>query len=291
MAAADVLTPRVLERPAIDGLSRIGAIEVQLVLQGAREVVRVSVPRRCGAQVEDALSALGLVAARWRFTIASSPVAAADGYRVGGRRVAREDRLADTETWFVARDREPALLAEASADDDVLLGALLGYPACCVEAFAASRFAHSRGYEAVLPDATGPTAFWLNPMLDVFGWMLISHFPCSARCSSSVELARCAFAALARLYPGFALSTLWHLRSTVLWSAALGVAYARATEVDGPLPHQALDVVAATRGWREHLGGAGTISLSVACKGPVVLSDGRPPLHVQRLFDFTGDST
>lgn len=128
----------------------------------------------------------------------------------------------DSTTLLFARDADT--LAEALALERIAtsaaghqrriaesrLGALLGYPGCCIHAHAN---AQDQGEDACFrrllaePDPDGLPA---GNNLFVLSHQLISHFPCSLRCDASRALADAALAALTTARPehGRALGTL-----------------------------------------------------------------------------------
>jgi len=111
---------------------------------------------------------------------------------------------------FVAKDR--AAIAEAVAadldktdDGDRALGALLGYPSCCVDAFVASGKQRKNAdvFAAALARTSGGPSPRLNVLdMGVFHW--IAWTPCSFRCEASLERANALAAIVAREHDGFA---------------------------------------------------------------------------------------
>lgn len=97
--------------------------------------------------------------------------------------------------WAIQRDRDDAA-ARA-------LGAALGYPACCVEAFVAAAGHDDRALLAALPAPAAapasPLTQWLTQPL-----ALISHVPCGLGCAATRDLAAAVLAALDAATPGFA---------------------------------------------------------------------------------------
>lgn len=89
-------------------------------------------------------------------------------------------------------------LAERSRE----LGALLGYPACCIESFVSVRRRDDLWLFAdVLPRHAEPVpacSLFLNGAL-----ALVSHAPCSARCPATLELGAALLARLEHESPGF----------------------------------------------------------------------------------------
>ncbi|MGE0786683.1 MAG: hypothetical protein AB7S26_13510 [Sandaracinaceae bacterium] len=106
-----------------------------------------------------------------------------------GRRVifaARERHELDD-----ALDLERALRSDGGESEAAgrALGERLGYPACCVEAYASARSRDDRGLaRALLPPygspPSSPLTQWLSAPLG-----LVSHAPCSLACAPTLELA------------------------------------------------------------------------------------------------------
>lgn len=116
---------------------------------------------------------------------------------------------------YIARDaalarRAAALQAEADPTRALAeLGVLLGYPACCVEAFASqddrannSRNRYASQARTCAPDgsATAPWPWELNNLHSV----IAPFYPCSYRCERALEWARRALHEMARMHPGIA---------------------------------------------------------------------------------------
>jgi hypothetical protein len=88
------------------------------------------------------------------------------------------------------------------------LGALVGYPACCVDAFARqddrANNSHNRYHSqarTLAPDAStqAPWPWELNNLHT----MIVPFYPCSYRCERALAWARAALAEMARVYPAF----------------------------------------------------------------------------------------
>lgn len=107
---------------------------------------------------------------------------------------------------YAARDPGTAarlveLQTSAPSDAAGELGALLGYPACCVQAFAAqadrSDNSYNRVATAVRTSIGGP---W-PVLLDDTAFKLLAHFPCTYRCERSMVQAKDLLKALADEHP------------------------------------------------------------------------------------------
>lgn len=135
-----------------------------------------------------------------------------------------------------ARTLEAVLLSARAAPDvrtaTLQMGALLGYPPCCVERF--TRIAEQNDTTlawALLPGVPGtpasPLTQWLQP-----GLALLSHTPCDLHCPASIALGERILTAVEATEPGF--TTRW--RSL---AARLQIVDRHSTRmalaVDGPL--------------------------------------------------------
>lgn len=110
---------------------------------------------------------------------------------LAGRDEARLARARDAE---LAGDRDAVAVRE--------LGALLGYPSCCIEAYLALPVRDDAAlFSALLPSPpvpAPPETLWLIGPLS-----LLAHTPCSLVCPASYELGRSTLARLDRETPGF----------------------------------------------------------------------------------------
>ena len=79
---------------------------------------------------------------------------------------------------------------------DTLLGRLLGYPPCCVEAFQTRWPVAAESHQGDLvpllldADGVGPFDGHSSPLARYFGAELVQHFPCSLRCEATAAIAR-----------------------------------------------------------------------------------------------------
>jgi hypothetical protein len=120
---------------------------------------------------------------------------------------------------------------------DAFLGRLLGYPACCADAFA-TRWNEARelhqGDVAGLVAKTGgagPFPWPLNPFLRYGGSELVPHFPCRFDCPASLDLARRLLATLELAEPAHAAALRRELPTLVLYTETNGVFACRDAEV------------------------------------------------------------
>lgn len=109
---------------------------------------------------------------------------------------------------YISRDPALAALAarlQSEGDPSAslrALGGLMGYPSCCVEAFAAqsdrSNNTRNRYATAARTAAAGPWPWELANLHT----MLLPCYPCSYACGAALDLARAALAALDAAHPG-----------------------------------------------------------------------------------------
>lgn len=163
----------------------------------------------------------------------SRPDTGKGGYtnRTGPMRRARAGSGA-SRMLVVSADENRALLAWAclAFGWDALLGRMLGYPDCCVDAFA-SRWPeaaeHHQG-DLVVPSlrASGAAPFdWrANNLARYLGWELIQHFPCRYDCEATLELGRIHQRVLAAHEPQYAAELEQVLSWPVLYTEKNGVA-------------------------------------------------------------------
>ena len=121
------------------------------------------------------------------------------------------ERVQERRALYVSNDitlaeRAKALdrMAESSRESDgaIELGALLGYPPCCVEAFSAlpRRWPNRFPIAAAMARTTRFEPRLNNVALDRFAW--IAWFPCSYNCEASLRIANAAAEAMSKDQPG-----------------------------------------------------------------------------------------
>ncbi|MBK7859944.1 MAG: hypothetical protein IPJ65_15230 [Archangiaceae bacterium] len=113
--------------------------------------------------------------------------------------------------------RAAALQQVAPTDKLAELGELLGYPRCCVKAFAELRDrannTANRYATAARTTATGPWPWQLNNLSQ----MLLAYFPCRYDCPHALEQARAALDALEKQHRGALAATREALARTTLY--------------------------------------------------------------------------
>ncbi len=225
---------------------------------GLRRVVRMALPAR-----QAPLARLALESEGWAVVGSTARILDADGnlFRPGAQpSVESFGAGGQTKTHHVlyiaakaaeaeaARDLE-ARISDAARPDAVLeahrdLGALLGYPACCVEAFVAELTARAGEAEcaalhAARARAAAARSARLDPLANGFlvarDRALVSHAPCRFDCPATLALARAVQAELARNDEATAAARLAALASAVALHVDGSVLVAHVTETaDGP---------------------------------------------------------
>jgi hypothetical protein len=120
---------------------------------------------------------------------------------------------------------------------DHLLGKLLGYPDCCIDAFDKNwqkAYKYTRGDLSMLSLKQSNEVFhpWsLNIFSRYLGFEFIQHFPCKLNCAASIKLAM-KFESCLRYYePDVLKEYMRHLNTTVLVHKKYGVFFLRIQKV------------------------------------------------------------
>lgn len=176
-------------------------LECATVAAGERVSGRVIVRGAEPERVIELVRGLGACCERGRFRLlrAKSPVEGTDhrGAFVG-------DDVADA-LPILYLGINPAFARGAeqaeAAGEHAVLGRLLGYPECCVEAFRAGESGVFDRLPSTIP-SIGPFPAAMNPVVPyLVGFSVLFHFPCSPHCGPSLELLRARQRFLARLSP------------------------------------------------------------------------------------------
>lgn len=133
----------------------------------------------------------------------------AAGARVGGRRVGdwtvlspeAGDDIALLVYGRAVEDVERLCAAEVDGDPTVA-GRLLGYPACCIEAYGQHASSPATWVERTLANSgAGPYPCWANrlPLQRGAATFIGELYPCSFRCEAAVAHGRRVYAAMRRL--------------------------------------------------------------------------------------------
>lgn len=173
-------------------------LELLDVASGAKQAARFVVHTSEVADHFEAAHSLGLVAKRAPYTLSLGEARAQDYLAIGE---------GEYTIVAVARD-DPQAVLDLEGNDRAL-GALLGYPQCCIDHFVRSevlgrlsgqnRTSHAEHYAlAATPIRTAP--FWMNT-LHRDEHVLLSHLPCSLDCEHSSHLGRKRAALLRSLDP------------------------------------------------------------------------------------------
>jgi len=256
--------------------SRVSAnsfLEILWVVGGARSTVRITCRGGDLPDLAADLETLGLASVAWRDTIYPSAVAGLGGYAYTAAVSPAEGRADGRRLVFVSRSLRRAEEARAAQGDRdrLALGRSLGYPLCCNEHFNRREAEFVTGFAPCFEATAGPHPYLSNPLLDPFGRMAVSHFPCRPDCAATLRLAADHQAALARLDPSLAAANARHLCSYVLWRPDLGVLYG--TPLQTASGAISIATANASAGWRA-LGELGQMTYVVA-SGAATLPDGR----------------
>jgi hypothetical protein len=176
-------------RPPQDG----HRFELLAVRCGVKPTCRIVVPPGAGQEVVESAHRLGLHARR----------AEARRYSGSAADLAHLHRTAATALVLVGRtaaDLAALVQAEEQGAGQVEVGALLGYPRCCVEAFVAQQEQPKPVIRFAALRRTGPTASHLLNDLDEKAG-LVSHLVCRYDCAPSIHLAGAVLEELAREAP------------------------------------------------------------------------------------------
>jgi predicted dehydrogenase len=140
----------------------------------------------------------------------------------------RRDQGAPHVELYISRDAALAReMARLQADEDPTaalceLGALAGYPPCCVDAFARQddRANNSRNRYYTYARTLGTTGALVPSwpwQLNNLHTMTVPFYPCSYRCAAALAWARASHAELARAHPSFAAALQLNLARPVLY--------------------------------------------------------------------------
>ncbi|MBX3273984.1 MAG: hypothetical protein KF729_27210 [Sandaracinaceae bacterium] len=150
-------------------------------------------------------------------------------------RVERRVEVGPGDRWLDDRARgEPRIELYAARDPDALrrlvqlqtsdpslhlgaIGALLGYPACCVQAFASLGDRSDNGYNRIAAAARTSVGGPWPALLDDTSLKLLPHFPCTYRCERSLDAARALLEALADEAPALHRAVRAYLGGPVLY--------------------------------------------------------------------------
>ncbi len=123
---------------------------------------------------------------------------------------------------------ETGLGLEAMSDE-TSFGALLGIPACCIEAYVRfhpiAQLKQNDFVPLVLDSTSGATPYshWNNYVSQYFGRALLSFFPCSFNCPAAESFARATFDVLRQCSDTWAEEFLQLQRTNILYTEYLGL--------------------------------------------------------------------
>jgi hypothetical protein len=184
-------------------LGLAGYLSCVAIAVGERSAGRLVVSRPRAERVRALLSSLGIATSIASFEYqprGSGPAAVHEGGFVATG--CHPDALSVIYAGCDAALCAAAEVAELHGDHRGA-GAMFGYPTCCIDSYEAARTRSGREDITVqgLPDA-GPFPAELNPLLrHLFGYRLVFHLPCTARCPPSLARARQVIERLSRATP------------------------------------------------------------------------------------------
>jgi hypothetical protein len=219
--------------PAVPPATSDVPLEARLVLYGAKPLALVHGP-------ELAMSGLAAWARTRRLSALMSPkefTPVEDPDKAGYANLAADMRPAQAGSgaWrglLLAQDSAQAMLGWCALlfGWDEFLGHLLGYPECCVAAFAKNwarlRDEHRGDGARVLVEGSDPTRLYgrgANIFVRYFGIRAVEHFPCSLDCAATQALAERTLNVLAQFEPDQARDAAGMLESTVLFTDEDGI--------------------------------------------------------------------
>lgn len=213
----------------LDVFGLIGSLEVFYVLEGLKQVCRLSLEPTRTHLLKSFCKRNNLHIFLSDHKIISRPDPCKDGFSSNCTVVPLEDS-ADEYWAYISKSKATAEEAKymEQTGDEAGFGKLLGYPDCCIRFFEREK-THRRYEHMDLTMAavrkTGPFPFYNNRALKPFGYSLISHFPCSLGCKSTEEIAKRYLASLKDCSPYIASLLERHLKSFVIYTETRGVFY------------------------------------------------------------------
>jgi hypothetical protein len=216
-----------------------GRIHVLGVEAGIRPCGRIVVDAADAVRQAQVIETMGL-----RTCVVSQPAAPKDrDAGAGARGVALQhvffskgdeaQLAADLQTRFAgSQDGDRPMDAAVFARE---LGLLLGYPTCCIDAFA-SAGPHSSTSDliAAARRRSGDLRWELNVLDPVSPFTLVPHIPCRFDCSASLELATRVISVLDSVFPFLAGAAEHALRRNWLWwDATRSIAFDGVIDPDG----------------------------------------------------------
>jgi hypothetical protein len=258
-------------------LGKEGYVELVAVLVGIKSAMRAVLGGRNARALARLVSDLGLRFAESPFAVVLGDVHAGMVHtysRINSPPVSDDCmRLV-----YVGADEMAARLAAAfDATDARRLGAVLGYPCCCVD-FYCDHF--QKGYidliPAVAPPAAGSYRSAINVVGRRFGHSLISHIPCRWDCEASLDIANAILNELRRSDPRFACEVSGFLASDVVYSEEWVAEFRD--------PQWEEDRLLLTLGTRRTAGKTSGDSLRFCGDGAAFLKDGHIVAEIPRVF-------
>lgn len=171
------------------------------------------------------------------YKIISLPESSKGGFSNSSTRVSKDSPHGNYAV-FLSKDRMDAQLAKYYYTDSKhdKLGPILGYPKCCINFFnkyASQASKKNMDFILYALSDTQQHQYFTNRALRYFGISLISHFPCSLECQSSMEIGKRNLEFLYKDYPQIAEYFITHLKSLVIYTESQGVHFSNNYIING----------------------------------------------------------
>lgn len=146
-------------------------------------------------------------------------------YSNKGEKVSADDPRDGMYFVYISKDKEKAILAATYElkNDHRGLGAMLGYPKCCIDAYVKSAPLMAQGSNDFLKMTVKNSKEYRYPFLTNISRRseditLLNHFPCSFGCTESQEIAKRHFRFIKQKFPKLAIKMGETLRGRMLLS-------------------------------------------------------------------------
>jgi hypothetical protein len=224
--AITIESPVAVLNAALPMLSLSATVELAWLLQGARQLIRLTCREQQLIALLRGLASHGIAGHACEGRLIPVIHAGLGGYGMGGVITDKADVPGALAIVFLARDAAAAWAGSRlqTAGDDASIGAALGYPACCVDRFKQNRAEYATGFAPLFSAGCGPWPWWSNALLAPFGWLPVSHLPCAPECAATGARAAEYRSALERFDAPFAAFMRLRLASLVMWHPLLGIA-------------------------------------------------------------------
>ena len=218
------------QKEAIRLLGKKGFVELIAVFNGIKHVMRILCSGKETRDIIALTQELGLYYGQSGYTILEG--ASYCGF-VHTSQVLLHKPTKDSDKRFLYIGVDEISVKLASTFDSIdnrRFGLILGYPECCVDFFC--RHYSKDNYDLIF-DTDRPVRNHYEALINyacrVFGYSLISHFPCQWDCEASIKLAKSMLKIPESCCIVIAKETMDYLESDVLYSPQVVVAVKNAT--------------------------------------------------------------